>query len=91
LDLAYSEDEIYELSLAREPKTSVSPTRSPGLGAGNDTGGNVSYEKQLQSMVEAVFKNYDANHDGFISKEEFQQICTNHPAIDAFFVLDENR
>ncbi|OXA42819.1 RAS guanyl-releasing protein 1 [Folsomia candida] len=86
LDLAYSEDEIYELSLSREPKTSVSPTRSPGLGDG--TG---SYEKQLQTMVDAVFRNYDSNHDGFISKEEFQQICTNHPAIDAFFVLDENR
>jgi Ca2+-binding EF-hand superfamily protein len=54
-------------------------------------GNNGSYEKQLQSMVETVFKNYDSNHDGFISKEEFQTMCTNHPAIDAFFVLDENR
>jgi RAS guanyl-releasing protein 3 len=64
----------------------VSPTRSPGLGDG--TG---SYERQLQTMVDAVFRNYDSNHDGFISKEEFQLVCTNHPAIDAFFVVDENR
>jgi len=42
-------------------------------------------------MVDAVFKNFDRNHDGFINKEEFQAICTNFPAIDAFFVLDENR
>lgn len=42
-------------------------------------------------MVDAVFRNYDSNRDGFISRDEFQALSNNFPAIDAFFVLDENR
>ncbi|ODN00624.1 RAS guanyl-releasing protein 1 [Orchesella cincta] len=89
LDFNYSEDEIYELSLAREPRASnsISPTRGPG----QHDNANGSYEKQVQSMVDAVFRNYDSNRDGFISRDEFQALSNNFPAIDAFFVLDENR
>lgn len=65
----------------------ISPTRGPG----QQDNPNGSYEKQVQAMVDAVFRNYDSNRDGFISRDEFQALSNNFPAIDAFFVLDENR
>lgn len=65
----------------------ISPTRGPG----QQENANGSYEKQVQAMVDAVFRNYDLNGDGLISREEFQALSNNFPAIDAFFVVDENR
>lgn len=39
-------------------------------------------------MVDAVFKHYDHDRDGFISQEEFQLIAGNFPFIDAFVNID---
>uniref|UniRef100_A0A8C3ASA3 RAS guanyl releasing protein 3 (calcium and DAG-regulated) n=1 Tax=Cyclopterus lumpus TaxID=8103 RepID=A0A8C3ASA3_CYCLU len=64
LDLYYTEDEIYELSLLKEP-------RNP---------------KSL-----SVFRNYDHDHDGYISQEDFESIAANFPFLDSFCVLDKDQ
>lgn len=47
-------------------------------------------EKHVQNMVDAVFKTYDLDKNGSISKEEFDALATNFPFIDNFAVLDVN-
>lgn len=42
-------------------------------------------------MVDAVFKNYDHDRDGFISQAEFYEIAQNFPFIDTFAVLDADK
>jgi hypothetical protein len=42
-------------------------------------------------MVDAVFKNYDHDRDGFISHAEFEEIAQNFPFVDAFAVLDADQ
>ena len=42
-------------------------------------------------MVDAVFKNYDHDRDGFISQAEFNEIAQNFPFIDSFAVLDADK
>jgi RAS guanyl-releasing protein 3 len=42
-------------------------------------------------MVDAVFKNYDHDKDGFISNGEFEEIAQNFPFIDTFAVLDADK
>jgi RAS guanyl-releasing protein 3 len=42
-------------------------------------------------MIDAVFKNYDHDRDGFISQEEFEAIAGNFPFIDSFCVLDADQ
>uniref|UniRef100_A0AAQ5Y4W5 RAS guanyl releasing protein 3 (calcium and DAG-regulated) n=1 Tax=Amphiprion ocellaris TaxID=80972 RepID=A0AAQ5Y4W5_AMPOC len=64
LDLYYTEDEIYELSLLREPRN----------------------HKSL-----SVFRNYDHDHDGYISQEDFESIAANFPLLDSFCVLDKDQ
>ncbi|XP_014674508.1 PREDICTED: ras guanyl-releasing protein 3-like [Priapulus caudatus] len=99
LDLHYTEDEIYELSLAREPKTSVSspcqPLRPPVFSdwaAGVVTQPDAAtINKHVNAMVDAVFKHYDHDRDGFISQTEFDQIASNFPFIDSFCVLDADQ
>ncbi|XP_049960625.1 ras guanyl-releasing protein 3-like isoform X1 [Schistocerca serialis cubense] len=96
LDLAYTEDEIYELSLAREPRNSSSPQCSPTQSvlfaewASNPCPppDAQTIEKHVNAMVEAVFKNYDNDHDGYISHEEFEAVAENFPFIASFCVLD---
>lgn len=99
LDRAYTEDEIYELSLAREPRTSSSPQTSPtrpvvfaewaeGVVIAPDP---EVIEKHVHAMVEAVFKNYDNDRDGYISQAEFEAIAGNFPFIDSFCVLDADQ
>ncbi|XP_070578559.1 ras guanyl-releasing protein 3-like isoform X1 [Ptychodera flava] len=99
LDLHYTEDEIYELSIAREPRTSTSspptPTK-PGVFADWASGVNTppdpeTINKHVHAMVEAVFKNYDHDRDGFISQEEFEAIAGNFPFMDSFCVLDADK
>lgn len=41
--------------------------------------------------LQAVFKNYDHDRDGFISHEEFDTIAGNFPFIDSFCVLDADK
>ncbi|XP_068085877.1 ras guanyl-releasing protein 3 isoform X2 [Anabrus simplex] len=96
LDLAYTEDEIYELSLAREPRNATSPQSSPTQSvlfaewaAGPTTPPDPqTIEKHVVAMVEAVFKNYDNDRDGYISQEEFEAVAGNFPFIASFCVLD---
>lgn len=47
--------------------------------------------KHVTDMVEAVFKNYDLDRDGFISHTEFDEIAGNFPFIDSFCVLDADQ
>lgn len=48
-------------------------------------------EKHVRAMVEAVYKNYDNDHDGYISQDEFEAIAGNFPFIDSFCVLDADQ
>ncbi|GLH03754.1 Guanine nucleotide-releasing factor 2 [Gryllus bimaculatus] len=96
LDLAYTEAEIYELSLAREPRNATSPQSSPTqsvLFAEWAAGpcpppDPQTIEKHVTAMVDAVFKNYDNDRDGYISHEEFEAVAGNFPFIASFCVLD---
>jgi len=48
-------------------------------------------EKHVNAMVEAVFKNYDNDRDGYISHEEFEAVAGNFPFIASFCVLDADQ
>ncbi|XP_052105523.1 ras guanyl-releasing protein 3-like isoform X1 [Mytilus californianus] len=98
LDLHYTEDEIYELSLAREPRNSLSSPSTPTKPvvfadwlAGVSPPDPNTINKHVYDMVEAVFKNYDHDRDGFISHAEFEAIAGNFPFIDSFSVLDADQ
>ncbi|XP_073465677.1 RAS guanyl-releasing protein 1 isoform X1 [Aquarana catesbeiana] len=97
LDLYYTEDEMYELSYAREPKNHrappVTPCKPPVVA---DWASGVSpkpdpktISKHVQRMVDSVFKNYDLDQDGYISQEEFEKIAASFPF--SFCVLDKDR
>ncbi|XP_038641999.1 RAS guanyl-releasing protein 1-like isoform X1 [Scyliorhinus canicula] len=97
LDLYYTEDEIYELSYAKEPRThrtvSVPPCKPPvvvdwasGITPKLDA---VTVSKHVQQMVDSVFKNYDNDQDGYISQVEFEKIALSFPF--SFFILDKDR
>uniref|UniRef100_A0A0M3JAH7 EF-hand domain-containing protein n=1 Tax=Anisakis simplex TaxID=6269 RepID=A0A0M3JAH7_ANISI len=47
--------------------------------------------KHVSAMVDAVFKHYDHDKDGCISRLEFQQIVGNFPFIDSFGSIDSDR
>ncbi|XP_055948699.1 ras guanyl-releasing protein 3-like isoform X2 [Argiope bruennichi] len=96
LDTPYTEDELYELSLAKEPRNSLSPQSSPtklaafsewaaGIGGPADT---ETLERFYQSIVEVIMKNYDQDKDGYLSAEEFEAAYMNFPYIDPFNVID---
>ncbi|EDO42184.1 predicted protein, partial [Nematostella vectensis] len=94
-----SEDELYELSLAREPRTMNSVKRkvsnNSNVFADWASGGTAVpdrrvVERHVSAMVEAVFRVYDTNKDGTISSKEFDAIATNFPFIDPFAVIDSN-
>ncbi|XP_060585594.1 ras guanyl-releasing protein 3-like isoform X2 [Ruditapes philippinarum] len=98
LDMHYTEDEIYELSLAREPRNSLSSPSTPTKPvvfaewvAGMRPPDPQTINKHVHDMVEAVFKNYDNDRDGFISHAEFEAIAGNFPFIDSFCVLDADQ
>ncbi|RDD42175.1 Ras guanyl-releasing protein 3 [Trichoplax sp. H2] len=97
LEPRFSENEIYELSLAREPRApkaagSIKKTNENVFGAWASTiTSNISpdiVKKHIQAMVKAVFKCYDRNKDGVLSMEEFAAIASNFPFLDAFGVID---
>ncbi|XP_021923618.1 ras guanyl-releasing protein 3-like isoform X2 [Zootermopsis nevadensis] len=96
LDLSYTDDEIYELSLAREPRNSSSPQGSPTQSVLFAEWASSpclppdpqTIEKHVNAMVEAVFKNYDSDRDGYISHDEFEAVAGNFPFIASFCVLD---
>ncbi|XP_030581122.1 ras guanyl-releasing protein 3 [Archocentrus centrarchus] len=102
LDLYYTEDEIYELSLLREPRNSKSLPTSPTTpnkplapldwASGVTTKPDPSVvNKHIRKVVDSVFRNYDHDHDGYISQEDFESIAANFPFLDSFCVLDKDQ
>ncbi|XP_041828477.1 RAS guanyl-releasing protein 1-like [Melanotaenia boesemani] len=97
LDLYYTEDEIYELSYAREPKNCKAPPATPsrppifvdwtsGVAPKPDPR---TISKHVQRMVDSVFKNYDHDENGFISQEVFEKIASSFPF--SFCVIDKEK
>ncbi|XP_058254453.1 RAS guanyl-releasing protein 1-like [Hemibagrus wyckioides] len=97
LDLYYTEDEIYELSYAREPRNHrappVTPYRPPvvvdwasGVAPKPDP---KTISKHVQRMVDSVFMNYDHDEKGFISHEDFEKIAASFPF--SFCVTDKDK
>uniref|UniRef100_A0A8D0DD82 RAS guanyl releasing protein 2 n=1 Tax=Sander lucioperca TaxID=283035 RepID=A0A8D0DD82_SANLU len=73
LDQYHTEEEIYQMSLQREPrKPAVSSTHT-----------NVH--------CPSVFKNFDSDGDGHISRDEFEAIRNNFPYLSKFGELDKNQ
>ncbi|KAM7408116.1 hypothetical protein PAMA_002005 [Pampus argenteus] len=103
LDLYYTEDEIYELSLLREPRNPkslqpTSPTTPNKPLAPLDWASGVTTKpdpsvvnKHIRKVVDSVFRNYDHDHDGYISQEDFESIAANFPFLDSFCVLDKDQ
>ncbi|XP_022072964.1 ras guanyl-releasing protein 3 [Acanthochromis polyacanthus] len=102
LDLYYTEDEIYELSLLREPRNHKSMPTSPTTpnkplapldwASGVTTKPDPSVvNKHIRKVVDSVFRNYDHDHDGYISQEDFESIAANFPLLDSFCVLDKDQ
>ncbi|XGW01911.1 hypothetical protein V3C99_014192 [Haemonchus contortus] len=97
LDIRYNDEDIYELSLRREPRTFMTFQPSPpvvfaewasGVSATLDP---ETVNKHVTAMVDAVFKHYDHDRDGYISQAEFRQISGNFPFIDPFGTIDLDR
>ncbi|KAL7992483.1 hypothetical protein Chor_016739, partial [Crotalus horridus] len=97
LDLYYTEDEIYELSYAREPRSHraapLTPCKPPVVA---DWASGIApkpdpkiISKHVQRMVDSVFKNYDHDQDGYISQEEFEKIAASFPF--SFCIMDKDR
>ncbi|XP_013924499.1 PREDICTED: RAS guanyl-releasing protein 1 [Thamnophis sirtalis] len=97
LDLYYTEDEIYELSYAREPRSNraapLTPCKPPVVA---DWASGIApkpdpkiISKHVQRMVDSVFKNYDHDQNGYISQEEFEKIAASFPF--SFCVMDKDR
>ncbi|XP_016061982.1 PREDICTED: RAS guanyl-releasing protein 4 isoform X2 [Miniopterus natalensis] len=87
LDLFYTEDEIYELSYAREPRCPKnlppSPFKAPlvvewapGVTPKPD---RATLGRHVEQLVESVFKNYDPEGRGTISLEDFERLSGNFP------------
>nr|XP_058901004.1 RAS guanyl-releasing protein 4 [Kogia breviceps] len=87
LDLFYTEDEIYALSYAREPRCPKSLPPSPfkvPLVAEWAPGvtpkpHRVTLCRHVDQLVESVFKNYDPEGRGTISQEDFERLSGNFP------------
>ncbi|XP_059258296.1 RAS guanyl-releasing protein 2 isoform X4 [Mustela nigripes] len=104
LDQYQTEDELYQLSLQREPRSKSSPTsptsctpppRPPVLdewtSAAKPKLDQALMVEHIEKMVESVFRNFDVDGDGHISQEEFQIIRGNFPYLSAFGDLDQNQ
>ncbi|XP_044306603.1 ras guanyl-releasing protein 3 [Varanus komodoensis] len=102
LDLYHTEDDIYKLSLVLEPRTSKSQPTSPTTpnkpvvplewASGVILKPDPSIiNKHIQKLVDSVFRNYDHDHDGYISQEDFESIAANFPFLDSFCVLDKDQ
>ncbi|XP_040832305.1 RAS guanyl-releasing protein 4-like isoform X1 [Ochotona curzoniae] len=87
LDLFYTEDEIYTLSYAREPRCPKSLPPSPfktplvvewasGVTPKPDRD---TLGRHVEQLVESVFKNYDPEGRGTISQEDFERFSSNFP------------
>ncbi|KAK2872817.1 hypothetical protein QQF64_017529 [Cirrhinus molitorella] len=100
LDQYHSEDEIYQLSLQREPRSiklssSSSKSQSPLIeqwaSSVKPKADPTIINKHIEKMVESVFQNYDTDGDGYISQGEFETIRKNFPYLGKFDELDQNQ
>uniref|UniRef100_A0A8C1PZ68 RAS guanyl releasing protein 2 (calcium and DAG-regulated) n=2 Tax=Cyprinus carpio TaxID=7962 RepID=A0A8C1PZ68_CYPCA len=100
LDQYHSEDEIYQLSLQREPRsiklsTSSSKSQSPLIEQWSSSvkpkADPAIINKHIEKMVESVFQNFDTDGDGYISQGEFEIIRSNFPYLCKFDELDQNQ
>ncbi|KAJ8266117.1 hypothetical protein GJAV_G00126120 [Gymnothorax javanicus] len=104
LDQFHTEEEIYQLSLQREPRLpqrrSSSAPPSPGSTPSvmDEWASNVKpkadpsiISKHIETMVESVFRNFDTDGDGYISQEEFEGIRNNFPYLSKFGDVDKNQ
>ncbi|XP_022537633.1 RAS guanyl-releasing protein 2 isoform X2 [Astyanax mexicanus] len=107
LDQYHTEDEIYQLSLQREPRSTKpagqnsSPTPSPSAkrpsmidewaASVKPKADPAIITKHIEKMVDSVFKNFDTDGDGHISREEFESIRNNFPYLSKFGELDTNQ
>ncbi|XP_066502542.1 RAS guanyl-releasing protein 2 [Hoplias malabaricus] len=100
LDQYHTEEEIYQLSLLREPRSlrlssSSLKTQSPLIeqwaSSVKPKADPVIINKHIEKMVESVFKNFDTDGDGHISQREFETIQNNFPYLTKFDDLDQNQ
>uniref|UniRef100_A0A3Q2Q1M5 RAS guanyl releasing protein 2 n=1 Tax=Fundulus heteroclitus TaxID=8078 RepID=A0A3Q2Q1M5_FUNHE len=101
LDQYHTEEEIYQMSLQREPrKPAVSPAPAPEPKPSMIDEWAVSVKpnadptiikNHIEKMVESVFKNFDTDGDGHISRDEFEAIRNNFPYLSKFGELDKNQ
>ncbi|XP_051555257.1 RAS guanyl-releasing protein 2-like isoform X2 [Myxocyprinus asiaticus] len=105
LDQYHTEEEIYQLSLQREPRaakpanSSPSPSQAPKQPSMIDEwtasvkpkADPAIISKHIKKMVDSVFKNFDTDGDGYISREEFECIRNNFPYLSKFAELDKNQ
>ncbi|XP_063058677.1 RAS guanyl-releasing protein 2 [Engraulis encrasicolus] len=96
----HSEEDIYQLSLQREPRKAertMSVTKPPApvieewSSSVKSKADPATTSTHIQKMVESVFKNFDTDGDGHISHEEFQSIKNNFPFLSKFDDVDRNQ
>ncbi|XP_059574459.1 RAS guanyl-releasing protein 2 isoform X2 [Alligator mississippiensis] len=101
LDQYQTDDEIYQLSLQREPRSKSAPSsptctaRPPDLDewalAAKPKPDPALVREHIEKMVESVFRNFDVDGDGRISQAEFSIIRSNFPHLCQFGDVDENQ
>ncbi|KAM8881174.1 RAS guanyl-releasing protein 2-like isoform 1-T1 [Synchiropus picturatus] len=103
LDQYHTEEEIYQMSLQREPRkpaqnSSPAPAPDPKPSMIDEWSVSVKpnadptiIKKHIEKMVESVFKNFDTDGDGHISRDEFEAIRNNFPYLSKFGELDKNQ
>ncbi|XP_046905109.1 RAS guanyl-releasing protein 2-like isoform X3 [Hypomesus transpacificus] len=105
LDQYHTEEEIYQLSLQREPRSSkpaqnsspaTAPAPKPSMidewaASVKPKADPAVINKHIEKMVDSVFKNFDTDGDGHISREEFEIIRNNFPYLSKFGELDKNQ
>ncbi|XP_039677478.1 RAS guanyl-releasing protein 2-like isoform X1 [Perca fluviatilis] len=103
LDQYHTEEEIYQMSLQREPRkpaqnSSPAPAPDPKPTMIDEWAVSVKpsadptiIKKHIEKMVESVFKNFDSDGDGHISRDEFEAIRNNFPYLSKFGELDKNQ
>uniref|UniRef100_A0A8C9SBC3 RAS guanyl releasing protein 2 n=1 Tax=Scleropages formosus TaxID=113540 RepID=A0A8C9SBC3_SCLFO len=102
LDQYHTEEELYQLSLQREPRStkaaasSSSSEKQPSVidewaSSVKPKADPAIISKHIEKMVESVFKNFDTDGDGHISQEEFESIRSNFPYLSKFGELDTDQ
>ncbi|XP_071386101.1 RAS guanyl-releasing protein 2 [Centroberyx affinis] len=104
LDQYHTEEEIYQMSLQREPRSAKPANSSPAPAPDpkptmidewsvsvKPNADPTIIKKHIEKMVESVFKNFDTDGDGHISRDEFEAIRNNFPYLSKFGELDKNQ